>query len=178
MKYFIGIVPPEHIREKLTQIQQQFGDNRLEPHITVRPPVSPVNEEDWLDVISSAASRIDPFAIELSGIDRFGTRVLYVRVHAPAITDLYDLLIPQLKEFEPHTIQEKQESFHPHLTLGRTWCGFSQEDFSAMSKLATEYLTSQEIFFVASHIRVYYKPSQQGRYERFRDVRLGNTTSL
>lgn len=37
MKYFIGIVPPEAVYHKLLDIQRQHGDNRLEPHITLRP---------------------------------------------------------------------------------------------------------------------------------------------
>jgi 2'-5' RNA ligase len=173
MKYFIGIVPPDHISRELIQIQKQFGDNRLEPHITLRPPVSPVQEEAWLDVIAKAASRINPFHIKLSGVGQFGDRVLYVQVHAPGLQNLYDLLIPGLKEFEETAGAQKQETYHPHLTLGRTWCGFSSEDFTGMSKLATEYLAAGKVSFVAQDVRVYYKPSHQVRYQRFRDVPLG-----
>lgn len=48
MKYFLGIVPPEDIYQKLLAIQTQYGDNRLEPHITLRPPVTPGDDEEWL----------------------------------------------------------------------------------------------------------------------------------
>lgn len=48
MKFFIGIVPSEDIYNAVADIQKRFGDNRLEPHITLRPPVT-VTEEEKLD---------------------------------------------------------------------------------------------------------------------------------
>ncbi len=51
MQYFVGIVPPGEISDKIIQIQRQHGDNRLEPHITLRPPVKPIDVPAWLRVI-------------------------------------------------------------------------------------------------------------------------------
>jgi 2'-5' RNA ligase len=175
MQYFIAIVPPEHISKQLIQIQQQFGDNRLEPHITIRPPVSPLNEEEWLDVISRTASMIGPFTVKLPGIGQFGKRVLYVRVDSPALSGLYDVLIPNLKAYEPEAGPQQQNEYHPHLTLSRTWCGFTSDDFTEMGKLAREYLESDEIDFIAEYIRIYYKPSPHSRYQCYRDVPLQKT---
>ena len=171
MKYFIGIVPPKAIYQKLLDIQTQHGDNRLEPHITLCPPVSPLFEEDWLKVVEQQAATIRPFAVSLPGTGTFGKRVLFVQVESAGLLKLHAELIPKLKALEP--LQQEKESlahFHPHLTLGRAWCGFTADDFSSMSSMAESYLFEDDIRFEAEALRIYYKPDPHGRYQTYKDV--------
>jgi 2'-5' RNA ligase len=173
MKFFAGIVPPEDIYHRLLQIQKQFGDNRLEPHITLRPPVSPLNDDAWMKTISEIAATIKPFTIHLTQTDYFGKRVLFVSVDSEELVKLHHLLIPALKIFEPKEANKGSESFHPHLTLGRTWCGFTEDDFRNMQQLANTYLSAGNVSFEVKYIRIYHKPEHQGRYQLYKDLPLG-----
>ncbi len=174
MKFFVGIVPPPDIYSQLQQIQNQFGDNRLEPHITIRPPVSPLQLDPWLQTIKAISAAFKPFDIHLPGTGFFGDRVLFVNVQSPGLKQLYDLLIPALQPFEKEEPGKGDGSFHPHLTLGRKWCGFTIEDFAAMKLLADDYLQASLVSFKVTQIRIYYKPDNHGRFETYRDVSVTN----
>lgn len=173
MKYFIGIVPPEAIYKKLLNIQQQHGDNRLEPHITLRPPVSPLDDQQWLDTIVSIASMTTPFEVKLPGTGAFGSQVMFVSVESPGLQSLHEILIPKLKTYEPEDGKKDHERFHPHMTLGRAWCGFTPEDFRSMKQLADELLVNKGVTFTVSQLRIYYKPDPHKGYQAYKDVPLG-----
>jgi 2'-5' RNA ligase len=172
MKYFLGIVPPHPIYRRFLQIQEAHGDNRLEPHITLRPPVSPVQVDQWLHTISRIARETKPFLVTLPGTGNFGKRVLFVSVKSNLLANLYDLLIPALKPFEPEQAAEGHEGYHPHLTLARSWCGFTVEDFRKMKELADIYLADDNISFTVKSIRIYHKPEGHGRFQTLLDVPL------
>jgi len=171
MLYFIGIVPPPQIHSTIAGIQNQYGNNRIEPHITLRHPFTPVDEEEWLSKASEVISGFIPFTIQLPGTGNFGSRVLYISVKSEQLNNLYHGLIPALSPFEPEE-KKRGEEFHPHLTLGRTWCGFSKEDFAAMRKLADEYLKKEPVLFEVNFVRIYYKPDPKKGYQMFKDVGL------
>jgi 2'-5' RNA ligase len=172
MKYFVGIVPPDPIHQTLLQIQQAHGDNRLEPHITLRPPVSPLDADGWIKAVARVAAEFKPFQVALSGTGNFGNRVLFVSVDSNPLSSLYDQLIPAIKPFEPEDAKDRHEGYHPHLTLGRGWCGFTVEDFRKMKVLAEEYLAGADISFTVEGIRIYHKPDAHGGYKPFLDVPL------
>jgi 2'-5' RNA ligase len=172
MKYFAGIVPPQDIYSRLLQIQTQFGDNRVEPHITLRPPVKPLEEASWLQTITNTVAEYKPIIVTLPGTGYFGKRVLFVSVQADPLTALYRTLIPALKPFEHKEDHPDINHFHPHLTLGRHWCGFTPQDFKSMQQLADAYLKAEIVTFEATHVRIYQKPEHGGRWQTFRDVAL------
>jgi 2'-5' RNA ligase len=173
MKFFVGLVPPEDIYEHLESIQKRYGDNRLEPHITLRAPVTVLNEKEWVGTIVSKAAEFEPFHVSLPGTGNFGKRVLYVEVNAEALEKFYTELIPKLKPFEAAGPDKENETFHPHLTLGRAWCGFTAEDFKNMRTLADQYLSAANISFLAKTIRIYHKPDPHSRYQTYRDIPIG-----
>jgi 2'-5' RNA ligase len=175
MKYFIGVLPPDIIYNTLLNIQDKYGDNRLEPHITLRPPVSPIDDLAWLEHIKAISATTQPFKVDLPGTGNFGKRVLFVSVQSPALEALQATLTAAIKEFEPPEPKKDFEGFHPHLTLARAWCGFSPEDFKNMRKLADEYLHNNKINFLVTQIRVYHKPDPHGRYQTYQDFSLGST---
>jgi 2'-5' RNA ligase len=173
MKYFIGIVPPEDIYETIENIQKQYGDNRLEPHITVRPPVTLLDQSAWLRAIEQVCASFAPITISLPWTGNFGKRVLFIDVVSPSLHALHADLISAIEPFE--VADNKlyvDDSFHPHLTLGRAWCGFSQDDFAAIRKLADSYLSASPIMFKAAFLRVYKKAAHVKRYETVADVPL------
>lgn len=173
MKYFIGIVPPDLIYHSILNIQKQFGDNRLEPHITVRPPVELTDERSWINAIEKVCKALPPVEISLPATGNFDTRVLFVDVQSTYLNSLHKLLIAAIKPFEKISdYQNTNQPYHPHLTLGRSWCGFTKQDFKAMQLLAAEYLSAKPVSFTANSIRIYYKPMHQGRYEKLSDIHL------
>jgi 2'-5' RNA ligase len=171
MKYFIGVVPPKNIYDTILNIQSQFGDNRLEPHITLRPPVIVKDVDQWIKEIKTLCATVQSFNIKLPVTDRFGKRVLFISVESPELTQLYKKLGPAIKPFEQPG-QEDNRPYHPHLTLGRSWCGFTKEDFDGMQQLADEFVLQKDLSFVVNSIRVYHKPGHTKRYETLIDVPL------
>ncbi|SHM56593.1 2'-5' RNA ligase [Cyclobacterium lianum] len=126
-KYFIAIVPPEPVKEKITEIKAQvkaeFGVKyalRSPPHITLKMPfVFPEKKEANLEKkLGSFFSQETPFSLSLSGIGKFGERVIYLRVRYPP-----DLLLMQqrLVRFGKRNLGQKIElsdlNYTPHLTL-------------------------------------------------------------
>lgn len=175
MKFFIGIVPSEDIYTEVVRIQKRFGDNRLEPHITLRPPVTVLDEAKWLKAIEHECSKVLPITVELPSTGYFGKRVLFITVSSKRLNEFHDILIPSIKAFE-HQEEKKQENhnFHPHLTLGRSWCGFTKHDFVKMKEMADEFLLKERVSFLTQSIRVYYKPSPGGKYEAKKDIALSD----
>lgn len=171
MKYFIGIVPPDDIYQKVLSIQNQFGDNRLEPHITLRPPVTVTDEAAWIKAIETVCNSLPALEISLPKTGNFGNRVLFIDVRSQQLESLHKLLINAIKPFEQQENGPvENRAFNPHLTLGRLWCGFTKQDFAAMKILADEYLSQEPKVFNANFVRLYYKPASQGRYQTLQDV--------
>lgn len=173
MNYFIGIVPPPEIHSTIAAIQNQYGNNRLEPHITLRPPVIPINEQEWLNQAADVISAFPSFTVHLPGTGNFGSKVLYINVQSEQLNTLYNQLIPALSPFEPADTK-REEKYHPHLTLGRAWCGFTKDDFAAMRKLADEYIKKESVLFEVNVVRIYYKPDPKKGYLTLRDVGLSS----
>ncbi|WP_157580839.1 2'-5' RNA ligase family protein [Segetibacter koreensis] len=179
MKYFIGIVPPEDIYTTVVSIQKKFGDNRLEPHITLRAPVTVIEETKWIEAIEHICANFSPFEIKLPTTGNFGKRVLFIDVSSNGLKELYNALMPAIELFEQPEINKKENTnYHPHLTLGRSWCGFSKQDFIQMKELANEFLSQKKISFIAHSVRVYHKPSASGRYEAKKDIALSGTAVI
>ncbi|HKG67752.1 MAG TPA: 2'-5' RNA ligase family protein, partial [Segetibacter sp.] len=72
MKYFIGVVPDDEIYNTILNIQKKFGDNRLEPHITLRPPVTVTEQTQWIEAIEMVCTDFSPFQIQLPSTGNFG----------------------------------------------------------------------------------------------------------
>lgn len=172
MKFFAAIIPDATIADAITEIQNRYGNNRLEPHITLRAPVIPRNAEGWVQTVDHVAQQFSPFEIELRPTGTFGDKTLYLGVRSDALIQLYNTLTFQLKLYEPAEPKDQEQNYHAHLTLGRAWCGFTPEHFSAMRKLADEYVTTKRVSFVASFIRIYYKPDNQKGFQTYKDIRF------
>jgi 2'-5' RNA ligase len=173
MKFFVGIVPPSNISEQISSIQDQFGNNRLEPHITLRPPVTLVNETKWLETVEDLCRNLSSFPIQLTGTGNFGKRVLFLEIQSTELIELEAKLTKAIKQFEEEQNKPSdQKHYHPHLTLGRSWCGFSAEDFKQMRILADQYLSKEPCYFTVGFLRIYYKPKNNEGYKIFKDVQL------
>lgn len=72
MKYFVGVVPEDLIYNTVLSIQKKFGDNRLEPHITIRPPVTVAEQTQWIEAIEIVCADFSPIHVELPATGNFG----------------------------------------------------------------------------------------------------------
>jgi len=173
IKYFIGIVPPEEIYQKVQDIQKPYGDNRLEPHITIRPPVTPTDPAAWTHAVEGACQSFAPFTIALPTTGKFGNRVLFIDVQSSPLPGLYEAITKSIRPFEPvDPRQQQNQPYTPHLTLGRAWCGFTPAGFAAMKNLAEDFLSGDPVAFEVNFVRIYHKPSHHGRYMRWIDIPL------
>jgi 2'-5' RNA ligase len=178
MNFFIGIVPTAVISEDIANIQNQFGDNRLEPHITLRPPVALKDETKWIEVVEALCKSFSPFAIDLPGTGNFGKGVLFIEARSEVLLQLQEQLVNAIKPYEQESQKlNERKDYHPHLTLGRSWCGFTKEDFKQMKILADEYLSKEPMSFVVEFLRIYHKPKSNEGYKTLKDIQLGHSTT-
>ncbi len=172
MSLFIGIVPPPDVAAAISAIQQPFGDNRLEPHITIVPPIYVAEKADWLDALNRTCRHIEPFEVKLKGTGKFGKGVLFISLTAPRLAEVHEQLMLATAPFIAGGKNEKDRAYHPHLTLGRLWCGFTAEGFRAMKELASDYIAKSGEPFRIDFLRVYEKQPQQ-RYQKLTDLPFG-----
>lgn len=173
MKFFIGIVPPADIYNTVADIQRKFGDNLIEPHITLRPPVIVKEESSWLKTIRDICFGFSPFNIELPSTGFFGKHVLFINALSETLYKLHYSIIKAVKIYEqPEVNNQEGRKYNPHLTLGRSWCGFTMQDFTEMKEITDTFLSHKEVSFIAHSIRIYYKPLGSNRYSAKEDISL------
>ncbi len=173
MQYFVGIVPPKEIYEAIQAVQKPFGDNRLEPPITLLPPTQKQGEQYWLQQIKQVLKQFQPFSIKLNPTGQFGSGVLFIGIDSPKMEILYKNLVSKEDWFIPVDELTRSRSYHPHLTLGRAWCGFTQAGFTQMKVLANQYVEENQPQFLVSALRVYHKPVANSGYLTLTDLPLG-----
>jgi len=174
MKRFIGIVPTQEIYSIVSKIQNRFGDNRLEPHITLIAPVTVIDEDSWITTIKNICATHSPIDIQLPTTGTFGKKTLFIDVSSEQLSHLYYRLNNDIKPYQKsERNMNENNKYHPHLTLGRAWCGFTKEDFVNMGALANDYLSKDPVAFTASFVRIYHKPLPKGRWEGLQDVPFG-----
>ena len=148
--YFVAIVCPEQINEKVLQFKNWMKTRfdctvalKSPAHITLVAPFWLENEKEAELIVSLMAFRSTTghFDIRLEGFDHFGKRVLFIAV-------MENLLLKQLKEqVDIHFLESfagimKKDTltFHPHITIAnrdmqpshfeKGWEYFSKIDYS------------------------------------------------
>jgi 2'-5' RNA ligase len=149
--YFIAIVCPPDIDEKITQfklwMQARFGCRvalRSPGHITLVPPfwLDESRQDELTSALNRFASESEEITISLNDFSHFSDRVLFVNVDEnPSLGSLR-------KQTEDHFLQPFEgiikpddRPFHPHVTIAnrdvmpgtfvKAWEHFSKEKFSA-----------------------------------------------
>lgn len=127
--YFIAVVPPEDIQEKITDfkhtIAEKFGSRHAlnaPPHITLHMPfkwkwkkIEKLNE-----TIGEINSEIHAFSVELNGFGFFEPRVVFVNVvENEKLNSLQELVVDRgRKKLKLDNGNYKNQVFHPHVTIG------------------------------------------------------------
>ena len=125
--YFIAVVPPADIRDRITAIKQrvrkEYGSAhalRSPPHITLHMPFK--WKEEKLPILTEAIERVTrenrPFDIHLKDFDCFPPRVIYVDVAPNAdLAKLRHEVVAGMRRLHVLNADYKFKAFHPHVTI-------------------------------------------------------------
>ena len=171
MDHGIAILPPAELSRKIRLLQCQFGDNGIEPHITVKAQGGLGDNLKWFELAKEIARKTPPIHVTLGDIKKFGNEVLYISVDSPGIITLHNEILDKL-DLHDEIIERffERDLFTPHLTLGRTQTGYKHEDFPKMKELAEELLANSETGFYATFMRVY--SIEKGNCQPMTDLRF------
>jgi 2'-5' RNA ligase len=159
-RFFIALLPPQHIREYANNIKQYFADQyasfgaqKSPPHITLQPPFT------WADAhVPLLEASLKEFAhsqqsipINLSGYAAFPPRVIYINVvRSQELLQLQTNLIAYAEiNFGIMDKVAKNRAFAPHITVAfrdltkqnfyAAWPEFAQRQLDF--KFLAEHLT-------------------------------------
>jgi len=137
-RYFIGISLPDDLTKNLEALQAKISAGQpvmdpLIPHITLLHPnilmtLSPLY---FLPKVKILASEILPLEIELTKVDLFDTRVGYIAVTCPGLTQLQEQLV-QLLPTDLRARYNVGREYVPHVTLAQS---------KPLQKLSEEYIS-------------------------------------
>lgn len=126
-RYFIAIVPPEEIAQKVYAIKKEIAASfnskaalRSPAHITLHMPF--LWKEEKENILTEKLSSIrfhTTSIIRLNGFDHFGDRVIFINIEEnPALTAFQDLVVTTAKrELQLFNQAEDLRGFHPHMTI-------------------------------------------------------------
>ncbi len=127
-RFFIALLPPQHIQEYANEVKQYFADNyasraaqKSPPHITLQPPF------EWADAdVPLLEASLKEFAINqqsvpiaLSGYAAFAPRVIYINViKSQELMNLQvDLMAHTESKLSIVDRVSQTRPFAPHLTV-------------------------------------------------------------
>jgi 2'-5' RNA ligase len=145
---FIALVPPEPTRAELRAWMEHYsgllGSQKalhLPPHITLTPPFLTKHYNELLKQLQAACATLQPFTVELEGLDHFGERVLFSPVRSEYIHKVHDTIIDITALYIEHRYRghprakmskrkrelltvygdtKVKEFYKPHLTLAKS----------------------------------------------------------
>ena len=126
--YFIAIIPPDEISEKVTAIKKYFAESfnskgalKSPPHITLHMPFwwKSKKEEELVDFLKDFALRQEPFKVELKNFGAFPKRVIFVDiVKNDHLTILYKNLTRDIRSHLKIMKESyKNRGYNPHMTV-------------------------------------------------------------
>ncbi|TVP65701.1 MAG: 2'-5' RNA ligase family protein [Nodularia sp. (in: Bacteria)] len=127
-RFFIALLPPQHIQEYANQIKQYFADHyasrgaqKSPPHITLQPPFewSDTNVPQLEASLREFAHGRESIPITLNGYAAFPPRVIYIDVvKSQALLSLQaDLMAYAATNLEIIDQASQTRPFAPHMTV-------------------------------------------------------------
>lgn len=144
--FFVAIIPPEDICERITSIKYDFRDRfgsrhalRLVPHITLKAPFGvPVAETgtvvDWFYHIPLNPG---PFPQALQNFKSFSSRrnpVIFIEPElTPELQFLQQAVLADfMRAFPTISPAQNEFHFHPHITVGYRDLDYTVDNFCLM----------------------------------------------
>ena len=163
--YFIAIMPPDDIAQRVQAIKKEFVDtyNSSEaygkpPHFTLHPPFKAPEdiEEVVIPQLIFFAKDQQPFQVELSGFNHFRNDVIYIDLAGPAPMQA---LHGDLEEYLQNEMGfsdrgNKNSEFTPHMTVAyrdlspenfeRAWQEFGSRNFNYSFEVGSIFLLKHD----------------------------------
>jgi 2'-5' RNA ligase len=127
-KYFLAIIPPEPVLDKVNQIKEHFKTTynckaalRSPAHITLHMPFTwkEKKEGEMIDILARASKNYKPFKIHLQNYAAFPPRVIYINVkpNEYLIEMQKDLEGVAKRELNLFNANRLDYPYHPHMTV-------------------------------------------------------------
>ncbi len=121
--YFLAVLPDEESTNAFRSLQEEMcalfdvcRALRTPPHLTIVPPFKALVTEEPKFEKALRQLPFEPFEMDISGISRFGKRVIFVQPEmCDPLRDLHDLAS---KAFSRWQKPEENKKFNPHFTIG------------------------------------------------------------
>ncbi|TYS70487.1 2'-5' RNA ligase family protein [Sutcliffiella horikoshii] len=175
MKYFIGIVPREEYKTRITEFRDKWKNNSIsdivEPHITLKAQGGLTQDEKWISIVKEICYKTSPFQITLAKPMFFGEEILYLSTTSKELYTLHERILRKVAP--PSDLIEKYfelDNYVPHLTIGKTAYGLTKQELINMANLAEIELAPFPTFEVTS-VRI-YQESAPNRYIKYLDIPL------
>lgn len=175
MQFFIGIAPSDEYKRKLIDFQHKWKNNRIidvvEPHITLKAQGGLTPDERWLSIVKDVCYNFRTFQITIDKPMFFGDDILYLSATSNELYKLHKSLVQEISPLKDLIKKYFElDDFVPHMTLGKTNYGLSNEELVDMEKMAEKKLSPFPIFEVR-FIRV-YQEVKTNRYKKYLDIPL------
>ncbi|MBW4603803.1 MAG: 2'-5' RNA ligase family protein [Calothrix sp. FI2-JRJ7] len=126
-RFFIALIPPQHILDYVNQVKQYFADNynsrsalKSPPHITLQPPFQwhEGNVTQLEEHLKNFASNRTGVPVILNQYGAFPPRVIYIDViNTPELIALQSDLITYMESIGIYDPNTKTRTFTPHMTV-------------------------------------------------------------
>lgn len=124
-RFFVALLPPQHIQDCANEIKQYFADRyassgaqKSPPHITLQPPFEWADSDVSLleDSLNKFATSRESIPVTLHNFAAFTPRVIYIDVvQTPELMDLQADLIKYVDNLG--IVDKSHRSFTPHMTV-------------------------------------------------------------
>ncbi len=126
--YFVALVPPEPLRDQLTDLKSYFKEKydsskalNSPPHITLHMPFKWKEEKEnrLAEVLGSFCQTAGSFNLLLNGFGAFAPRVIFIEpAENQALREMQKNLTKAMRlGLNIYNAEYKNRGFHPHLTL-------------------------------------------------------------
>jgi 2'-5' RNA ligase len=165
--YFVAIVPPHEVCERITIIKKDFRDRfnskhalKLMPHITLKAPFSVNDDRQVLGWFNNIPVTISAFEQKLTNFNCFANKRNPVIFIEPELSnELKQLQHTIIQDFKQHfpsiPIPQNEFSFHPHITVGYRDLGFENFQLAWREYQSKNFAASFSVenFYLLQHDR-------------------------
>ncbi|WP_205418608.1 2'-5' RNA ligase family protein [Paraliobacillus sediminis] len=176
MKYFIGIVPMDEYKSKVSAFRSKWENNNIdevvEPHITLKAQGGLTQDLKWLSKVKKVCSETNSFHLKLEKPMFFGEDILYLSASSNNLLELHSKIVnavaPSQELIEKYF---ELDNFVPHMTLGKTNYGLSKQELKDMAKSVEEEIIPYPKLNV-NFVRV-YQEMEPNKYIKYVDIPFG-----
>jgi len=132
--YFVGIVPPAALTERVLAWQARLEHVVTAPHVTLKAPGQFSGAQ--LTACEQACARTPAFEVQLGAVQTFPDRVVYLSASGAGLHALHAELVAAAGRSAGRF---ELEGYHPHLTLALGWRPLNAAWASALASAQDEF---------------------------------------